>query len=117
MFHLRRAAPAGRGLDPGHRGLCDRSQQRQRGGPDPYWHSWTYDSVGNRLTQTEHPTAAGGDQVDTVYTYQAAGTSQPHTLTSKSVTDPAEIEEFLGRGRYQKAAKDARGAAGYAQWL
>lgn len=58
-------------------------------GPDPYWHSWTFDTVGNRLTQTEHPTAAGGEEVTTSYSYPAPGGPRPHTLVEKSVTDPS----------------------------
>lgn len=46
------------------------------------------DAIGNRLTQTAHPTAGGGDQVTSTYTYPAAGGPQPHTLTGRSVTDP-----------------------------
>jgi RHS repeat-associated protein len=54
--------------------------QTSVGGPDPYWHSYTYDAVGNRRTGTIH-TAAG----DTVHDYltPAAGQNQPHTLTRK----------------------------------
>ncbi|MEV6848950.1 polymorphic toxin-type HINT domain-containing protein [Actinoplanes sp. NPDC051411] len=53
------------------------------GGPvSPYWQSWTYDKGGNRSTQTDHsPTGVAGDKT-TTYNYPAAGTSQPHTLTS-----------------------------------
>lgn len=58
-------------------------------GPDPYWHSWGFDQVGNRLAQTVHSTAAGGDEVATTYTYPPAGGPQPHTLTQRAVTDPA----------------------------
>jgi RHS repeat-associated protein len=57
------------------------------GGPAPYWRSWTYNQVGNRLTETDHQ--AGGE-VTTSYTYPPAGGSQPHTLTSATtggVTD------------------------------
>jgi RHS repeat-associated protein len=36
------------------------------GGPAPYWQSWTYDGVGNRLSQTDH--AAAGDAVTDFHT-------------------------------------------------
>lgn len=58
-------------------------------GPDPYWHTWTFDTIGNRLTHTEHPTTTGGEQTSTTYTYPDPGQPQPHTLTEKSVTDDA----------------------------
>jgi len=59
------------------------------GGPVPYWHSYTYDKVGNRRTETQHD--VGGDAAkDTkrTYDYPAPGTPQPHTLTSVTTTGP-----------------------------
>ncbi|GAA2665781.1 RHS repeat-associated core domain-containing protein [Streptomyces aculeolatus] len=53
------------------------------GGPAPYWQTFTYDKVGNRLTEAQHD--IGGDtsrDVNRTYTYPAPGTPQPHTLTS-----------------------------------
>ncbi|MEU8957988.1 RHS repeat-associated core domain-containing protein [Streptomyces sp. NPDC048518] len=32
----------------------DRSQRPKVGGPDAYWHSYTYDAIGNRRTETQH---------------------------------------------------------------
>ncbi|WP_307847506.1 RHS repeat-associated core domain-containing protein [Streptomyces sp. F63] len=58
-------------------------------GPAPYWHSYTYDKVGNRLTETLHDT--GGDSAkDTrrTYSYPEPGTPQAHTLTSVTTDDP-----------------------------
>lgn len=56
------------------------------GGPAPYWHSYTYDKAGNRLTETLHDTSgAGGNKAkDTkrTYDYPKPGNPQPHTLTS-----------------------------------
>jgi RHS repeat-associated protein len=50
-------------------------------GPAPYWQSYSYDKVGNRLTQTQH--AAAGDIV-TTSTYPATG----HKVSSTSTTGP-----------------------------
>ncbi|TGB00874.1 sugar-binding protein [Streptomyces sp. MZ04] len=53
------------------------------GGPAPYWHSYTYDKAGNRLTETFHDT--GGDSTKNTqrtYDYPKPGDPQPHTLTS-----------------------------------
>ncbi|MGW1471962.1 MULTISPECIES: RHS repeat-associated core domain-containing protein [Streptomyces] len=53
------------------------------GGPAPYWQSYTYDKVGNRLTDTRHD--AGGDttkDVKRTYDYPAPGTPNAHQLTS-----------------------------------
>jgi RHS repeat-associated protein len=56
------------------------------GGPAPYWHSYTFDKAGNRLTEKWH--AASGD-TNRAYTYPAPGSPQPHTLRSVTTTDPA----------------------------
>jgi RHS repeat-associated protein len=48
-------------------------------GPAPYWQSFTYDLIGNRLSKVEH-TATGN--ATTGYTYPAAGAGRPHTPTS-----------------------------------
>nr|WP_246300247.1 polymorphic toxin-type HINT domain-containing protein [Actinopolyspora biskrensis] len=56
------------------------------GGPAPYWRSYTYDEVGNRLTETRH--SAGGDTVRE-YSYEQQG----HALNSVS-TDGSTTGEF-----------------------
>ncbi|MBQ1010712.1 RHS repeat protein [Micromonospora sp. M51] len=48
------------------------------GGPAKYWHSWTFDNVGNRRTHTEH-TSTGNATTD--YAYPAARSPQPHALS------------------------------------
>ncbi|OZV74304.1 hypothetical protein CA850_30290 [Micromonospora echinospora] len=48
-------------------------------GPAPYWQSFRYDLVGNRLGKTAH-TAAG--DVTTGYTYPAPGGDRPHAPTA-----------------------------------
>jgi RHS repeat-associated protein len=55
------------------------------GGAAPYWLSWTYDTTGNRLTETLHDT--GGDTT-TTYTHPAAGGPRPHTVTEATTTGP-----------------------------
>ncbi|NEA30676.1 RHS repeat-associated core domain-containing protein [Streptomyces sp. SID13031] len=53
------------------------------GGPAPYWTSYTYDAIGNRLSQTAHSTAAlTGTNRATTYNHPAAGQPRPHALTS-----------------------------------
>lgn len=54
-------------------------------GPAPYWQSFTYDLVGNRLAKVEH--TATGD-VATGYTYPAPGGDRPHALTSTTGAEP-----------------------------
>jgi RHS repeat-associated protein len=59
------------------------------GGPSPYWHSYSYDLVGNRQTETLHSTTGDATQ-DTKrdYVYNGAGNPQPHTLASVTTTGP-----------------------------
>ena len=47
------------------------------GGPAPYWQSWTFDAVGNRVGQVDH-TAAGDRTTTSVY---GEGVNRPHALT------------------------------------
>ncbi|MEV4621174.1 RHS repeat-associated core domain-containing protein [Asanoa sp. NPDC049573] len=59
---------------------CDQPKAASSlGGPAPYWLSWTFDSVGNRASQTNHG-LAGDTKTD--YAYPAATSAQPHTLTA-----------------------------------
>ncbi|WP_461025831.1 polymorphic toxin-type HINT domain-containing protein [Streptomyces sparsus] len=66
----------------------------QIGGPAPFWHSYTYDKVGNRLTETQHDTA-GDSAKDTkrTYTYPDPGTPQPHTLREVTTTKPGSTSK------------------------
>ncbi|MER7840909.1 polymorphic toxin-type HINT domain-containing protein [Streptomyces sp. NPDC096040] len=56
------------------------------GGPAPYWHSYAYDDLGNRKTDVDHATTAGGSDTSTSYVYPPAGGTQPHTLSSSTTT-------------------------------
>lgn len=55
------------------------------GGPGRYWHEYSYDAVGSRLTETLH--SGGGQRLtDRTYNYNPA---QPHTATSVNQVQPA----------------------------
>lgn len=56
------------------------------GGPDAYWHSYSYDRTGNRTKQVERATTAGGTDATTTYTHPAPGTKRPHAVQQASVT-------------------------------
>ncbi|GCD42220.1 polymorphic toxin-type HINT domain-containing protein [Streptomyces paromomycinus] len=59
------------------------------GGPQPYWHSYQYDAVGNRTQLVEHDT--GGDPAKDVtrsYSYPGQGKDQPRTLTKAETKGP-----------------------------
>jgi RHS repeat-associated protein len=51
------------------------------GGPAPYWQSFSYDTIGNRLSATRHAVDTGTDLTDT-YTYptSGAGSVRPHAV-------------------------------------
>jgi RHS repeat-associated protein len=81
------------------------------GGAAPYWHSWTFDQTGNRLTETQHATA--GDTVRTT-AYPAAKAAQPHTATSVTTTGPngTALDTFTydatGRAKTRKIGGDTQ---------
>ncbi|MFD7101401.1 RHS repeat-associated core domain-containing protein [Streptomyces celluloflavus] len=89
------------------------------GGPAPYWHSYTYDKVGNRLSETRHD-ASGDNKKDIkrAYTYPKPGTAQAHALTSVTTDGPAGTQKTgysydqtgntIGRGD-QKLTWDTEG--------
>ncbi|WP_253887992.1 polymorphic toxin-type HINT domain-containing protein [Actinokineospora diospyrosa] len=56
------------------------------GGPDPYWTSWTFSTVGLRTGQTKH----GIGQADTTtgYTYPSPTGTRPHSLSATATTGP-----------------------------
>ncbi|MEU5884985.1 RHS repeat-associated core domain-containing protein [Spirillospora sp. NPDC047279] len=56
------------------------------GGPAPYWTTYSYDAIGNRLTETDHAagSAATARTVGRRYAYPAAGKARPHGVTSIS---------------------------------
>ncbi|MFI1399558.1 polymorphic toxin-type HINT domain-containing protein [Streptomyces sp. NPDC020681] len=58
------------------------------GGPAPYWHSYTYDKVGNRLTENQHDISGDATKdAKSTYNYPAAAGAQAHTLTSVATTN------------------------------
>ncbi|MCT2587913.1 RHS repeat-associated core domain-containing protein [Actinophytocola gossypii] len=67
---------------------CDAEPTRVGlGGPAPYWHTFAYDEVGNRTTETQH-----GLSGDTTRTYASTG----HRLNSVTTADSGgtRLEEF-----------------------
>ncbi|MET9973092.1 sugar-binding protein, partial [Streptomyces sp. NPDC006356] len=59
------------------------------GGPAPYWHSYTYDKVGNRETETLHD-VTGDTAKNTVrtYDYPDPGKPRPHAVNTVTQTGP-----------------------------
>lgn len=60
-------------------------------GPAPYWHSYTYDKTGNRLTERRHE-----QSVERTYHYPEAGEPQSHAVTSVIQEAPGirSLEEY-----------------------
>ncbi|MDK1472402.1 polymorphic toxin-type HINT domain-containing protein [Streptomyces sp. 549] len=64
------------------------------GGVAPYWHSYTYDKAGNRLTETQHdPGGSASKDIKRAYAYPAPGQPQAHTLTSVTQTAPSSTSQ------------------------
>ena len=59
------------------------------GGPAPYWLDWTFDKVGNRLTEVDHSSAG-----DTIRTYTVPtggrGVVRPHAVTAVTTQAPGQ---------------------------
>ncbi len=81
MLHLRPPSPTHPRLDTDLRRLRRHPQRATLGGPAPYWHSWTFDAIGNRKKHNIH-TTTGVSTTD--YHYPAPGATRPHGLTSTS---------------------------------
>ncbi|OCC09801.1 tRNA(Glu)-specific nuclease WapA precursor [Streptomyces sp. PTY087I2] len=59
------------------------------GGPDSYWHSYTYDDASNRTKEVQH--ATGGDtDITRTHTAGKATDTRPHALRSVTTTGGAE---------------------------
>ena len=89
--HLRRLTDV---WTPG--GSCDAAPDTgSLAGAAPYWHSYTYDAVGNRLKETQH--AAAGDTVRT-YGYPAAGAHQLGSVTTAGAVRKTEAFTYDATG-------------------
>ncbi|MFE4593513.1 RHS repeat-associated core domain-containing protein [Streptomyces laurentii] len=65
------------------------------GGPAPYWNSYTYDKIGNRLTETRHDVSGNAAKdVQRAYAYPAAGTKRPHALSSVTTKNVAGTADY-----------------------
>ncbi|MEV1005393.1 polymorphic toxin-type HINT domain-containing protein [Nonomuraea sp. NPDC050202] len=78
------------------------------GGPAAYWHSYAYDKVGNRVTETLHdPAGDTAKDVTRTYAYPAAGQPRPHAVTSVTPSTGAAPDTFAydeaGNTRTRKA--------------
>ncbi|WP_147264617.1 polymorphic toxin-type HINT domain-containing protein [Streptomyces sp. NBRC 110611] len=59
------------------------------GGPQPYWHSYGYDAVGNRTKLVEHDTSGNiANDITRTYSYPGKGKDQPRTLTKAESKGP-----------------------------
>ncbi|MFJ4023051.1 polymorphic toxin-type HINT domain-containing protein, partial [Streptomyces hydrogenans] len=67
------------------------------GGPDAYWHSYTFDAAGNRLSETKHdPLGDTAKDVNRTYTY-ATGLPTKSRLAKVTTTGPqGQREELYG---------------------
>jgi RHS repeat-associated protein len=63
------------------------SQSAEAGAAAPYWDSYTYNSVNDLTGQTSTP--ASGAATTTTLTYPAAGSAQPHAVSSQQTSGPS----------------------------
>ncbi|MFV2197283.1 RHS repeat-associated core domain-containing protein [Nocardiopsis sp. LOL_012] len=76
-------------------GACDAAPSTgSLGGPASYWHTYTYDEVGNRVTETQHGGIGGA--TERTYTHPQAGQDHPHAVTEVYETGPAgdRLEQY-----------------------
>ncbi|MFV2018368.1 polymorphic toxin-type HINT domain-containing protein [Micromonospora sp. LOL_023] len=77
------------------------------GGPAPYWLSWQYDVVGNRLQQVDHKSS--GD-VTTTYAYPAGGGSNAHRLSSSTTGSTTRSYTYDDMGNTLTRPTDSAGS-------
>ncbi|WRZ87759.1 polymorphic toxin-type HINT domain-containing protein [Streptomyces sp. NBC_01007] len=64
------------------------------GGPAPYWQSYSYDTSGNRRTETKHDIAGDTSKdIKRAYTYPDPGAKHPHFLSQVDTTGPASVAQ------------------------
>lgn len=69
-------------------GDCDQAKSATAlGGPAPYWLNWTFDTAGNRATQTSH-IAAGNTTATSSYPPSGATSTRPHAVSSITTAGP-----------------------------
>jgi RHS repeat-associated protein len=56
------------------------------GGPDAYWHTYSYDLTGNRTKEIHHAVSSDGQETTRTYTYGEPGQDAPHALRSVTTT-------------------------------
>ncbi|MFP8887588.1 RHS repeat domain-containing protein [Streptomyces mangrovi] len=56
------------------------------GGPDAYWHTYSYDVTGNRTKEIRHATLSGDEDITRTYAYGQPGQDAPHALRSVTTT-------------------------------
>jgi RHS repeat-associated protein len=77
--HLRRVTSA---WTPASGDCTTDPEVAELGGPAPYRQSWSFDAIGNRLTETRHAT----NPTTYTYHYPAARSPKPHTVTEVTAT-------------------------------
>ncbi|MCD7444194.1 Rhs family-like protein [Streptomyces lincolnensis] len=86
------------------------------GGPDPYWHSYTFDAVGNRQTEVRHdPGGNTAKDITSAYTYAkglSTGSRLESVLTKGPQGERKDTFEYDGAGNTTKRTVDNTAAPG-----
>jgi RHS repeat-associated protein len=64
------------------------------GGPQPYWTSWKFDQLGQRLSQDQHALTSSGTDTSTTYSYGQTG--HAHALSGLSIAGPSGTRDLTG---------------------
>ncbi|SIO85231.1 YD repeat protein [Nocardiopsis sp. JB363] len=92
--HMRRMTGVWTPDATGEEACADQPSADALGGAAPYWHSYTYDKLGNRETEVQHG-QPGGD-ITRTYHHGGATDVAPQALTSVEESGPAgdRLEEY-----------------------
>ena len=81
------------------------------GGPQPFWTEWTFDTAGNRATQTNHQTP-GASTPTTTTTYSSSDSSHPHALTKAETKAGATVTASTSYTNSTLGSRQAWGPTG-----
>ncbi|AXX30533.1 type IV secretion protein Rhs [Actinosynnema pretiosum subsp. pretiosum] len=101
-------------------GACDAEPAKAAlGGPEPYWHSYRYDTTGNRTSEVRHGVGAALDTTRN-YSYASPGQAQPHALlgvtTTVGATTTADTFTYDAAGNTRTRAVAGESAAHELAW-
>ncbi|MFJ9554353.1 RHS repeat-associated core domain-containing protein [Nocardiopsis sp. NPDC101807] len=91
--HMRRMTEAWTPGSTGEQACAAEPSADRLGGAAPYWHSYAYDTLGNRETEVQHGPAG---EITRTYTHGDAAGLRPQAVTGVEQTSPGgdQLEEY-----------------------